>query len=130
MRKSRLAPVLCGPSVYSSVVARFFAHAARCLALFDENCRHRHFEGRFAHILRKMPPHHAAGTVTAIPAIQNHKGALWRNSIIANAVNAIWITPMTTACRISEPRASHAVTYPPKATHKVEYTNIVSFWTS
>jgi hypothetical protein len=44
-----------------------------------------------------MPPHHAAGTVTAIPAIQNHTGALSRNSIIANTVSAIWIAPMITA---------------------------------
>ena len=65
-----------------------------------------------------MPPHHAAGTVTAIPATQNQRGALWRNSIIANAVNAIWIAPMITASRTSEPRASQAVTYPPQATQK------------
>ena len=88
------------------------------------------FAVRLAHATRKMPPHHAAGTVTAIPASQNHKGALSRNSIIAITVNAVWIAPMIAACRTSDPRASQAVTYPPQATHKVEYPNIISLRTS
>ncbi len=107
----------------------YLAHAARCLAIFDLGSRYRDFAGRLAHVTRRMPPHHAAGTVMAIPTIQNQRGALSRNSIIAITVNAIWIAPMITACRTSEPRASHAVTYPPQATHKVVYTNIISFRT-
>jgi hypothetical protein len=73
-----------------------------------------------------MPPHHAAGTISTIPATQDHNGAWWGSLIMAQTVIAISIAPMITACPTSARRTSHAVTYPPAATHNNVYASMNS----
>src|SRR5271155_5816651 len=69
------------------------------------------------------PPSQAAGTIIAIPTIQFLSGASPGNDTIAHPVNASSITPMITACRTADRRASHAVTYPPAAMHNAVYVS-------